>query len=283
MFGRNTVLKPVWDREPATSDLATGQVLQVNSIWSTIQGEGPHAGEPAIFIRLAGCNLRCHFCDTAFEKGETKTLREVINEVTRLVALGCATDLVVLTGGEPMRQQIIPLLARLDEMGFTTQIETAGSVWPPPAEIQKYSMQWEPIGLPFLERFEALMKYGAVELVCSPKTPALHPMIEKHCNDFKYIIRKGETSEADGLPIMSTQMEGRPAILYRPDPENVIPTIWVQPMAEYGLTNAAAGNDAVTEVPDKGGTDSNMRECIRIAMKHGYRISLQTHKILGVE
>ena len=55
----------------------TGLSLQVNSIFYTIQGEGPFAGRPAIFIRLAGCNLQCPGCDTEYTKRQTMTVDEI--------------------------------------------------------------------------------------------------------------------------------------------------------------------------------------------------------------
>ncbi len=58
MLGKNPILKPVF---------SSGETLDVTEIFSTIQGEGPLAGEPAVFIRLSGCKLACAFCDTNFE------------------------------------------------------------------------------------------------------------------------------------------------------------------------------------------------------------------------
>lgn len=275
MFGKNIVVKPVWEAYigggPQAALLSRGGALLVNSIWPTIQGEGPYAGEPAIFVRLSGCNLRCTFCDTEFEKGETMLLTDVILKIRRAMEI-CNTDLVVLTGGEPMRQQIIPFLSRCDDLGWLVQIETAGTVWPPDAKV---SEEYE--GSHFRRvSLESLILSGAVELVCSPKTPKVHEMIERLCQHYKYIIRAGEVG-LDGLPNRSTQIEGKEARVYRPDPDNVIPTIWVQPCQEYHHLQQGA------ERPDAGRTHGNVEEVIRSAMKHGYRISLQTHRILGVD
>lgn len=253
MFGKNIVLKQVAKEDD-------GQTLVVNSIWPTIQGEGPNAGQPAIFVRLTGCNLRCHFCDTEFEKGAGMTIRDIAQEVKHLVETSCDTALVVLTGGEPMRQQIVPLMALLDDAGFVTQIETAGTLWPLLHEVH----------------IEAMLAVGAVEIVCSPKTPKLHHKIIEWCEHFKYIIRMGEISHDDGLPVMSTQSKGMGAMLYRPDRGNVIPTIWVQPCAEY--VDRGFG-----PIIDDVATQRNIELCAAIAMKYGYRVSLQQHKIMGVE
>jgi organic radical activating enzyme len=188
MFGRNIVLKPIYDtEEPSPPGL--GQTLIVNSIWPTIQGEGPNAGCPAIFVRLTGCNLRCHFCDTEFEKGEEMDIATIVKKISTLLD-HCATDLIVLTGGEPMRQQIIPMLHRFAEQGWMTQIETAGTVWPPFAWVSKPTADGPTDeGMPpgRFVTLDELIAQRSVELVCSPKTPKIHAKIEQHCDHYKYI------------------------------------------------------------------------------------------------
>lgn len=268
MFGRNIVVKPVWDIDSPNRAALLGHELFVHSIWPTIQGEGPHAGCPAIFIRLTGCNLRCHFCDTEFETGRVLTLDEIVRQIKVAMEV-CDTDLIVLTGGEPMRQQIIPLLARCADIGWYVQIETAGTVWPPEVAVAEFDGRAGRI-----VSLDALVDGDMVQLVCSPKTPKVHPKIEEHCDHFKYIIKKGETDER-GLPNQSTQLMNSPAKIYRPDPDNVLPTIWLQPCFEYadleGYEEKALKNK------------QNRDEVVRLALKHGHRISLQQHRILGVE
>jgi len=78
-------------------------MLEVNEIFQTIQGEGPNMGKPAIFLRLAGCNLRCDFCDTKYSwKHGKKMDNEQIIELFKKVS---PCRLLVVTGGEPMLQQ----------------------------------------------------------------------------------------------------------------------------------------------------------------------------------
>lgn len=268
MFGKNLVLKPIWDTPSAGAAHKSGEVVVVHSIFPTLQGEGPHAGCPAIFVRLAGCNLRCYFCDTEFEKNAQALYVDRVVSDVRNAMKECNTDLIVLTGGEPLRQQVVPLIWAFSEEGWHTQIETAGTVWPERASLSR--------GMAGLED---LIEGQVAELVCSPKTPRVHPMIEKHCDHFKYIIRKGHTCPDTGLPIANTQTESgehRPRRLYAPHPDNVLPTIWLQPMAEYREINgrriSAGGADAL-----------NADECVRLCLKHGYRLSLQQHKILCIE
>ncbi len=93
----------------------------VNEIFFSIDGEGKRAGSLAAFIRLAGCNLRCSYCDTAYAFDEGKTMR--IEEIAETVK---GWKNVTVTGGEPLWQDIHALLQRLRE--HEVNIETNGSV-----------------------------------------------------------------------------------------------------------------------------------------------------------
>ncbi|MDZ4343962.1 MAG: 7-carboxy-7-deazaguanine synthase QueE [Candidatus Binatia bacterium] len=256
MFGKNKIEKAVWDNPRASEAEKKGEVLAVNSIWYTIQGEGPHAGEPAVFIRLAGCNLRCHFCDTEFEKREWMLMEAVVRKVIELAS--DVTDLVVLTGGEPLRQQITPLCHELAFQGYTTQIETAGTVWPPTPKDG-------------LRSLDAMIRGCDVELVCSPKTGKIHPEVERACRHFKYIVRVGSVSDTDGLPVASTQNPAARLQLYRPNDPAVI--IWVQPCDVYDENGHRSGR----------AYQANMELATSLALRYGYRVSVQLHKLLGVE
>ncbi|ATM24616.1 radical SAM protein (plasmid) [Streptomyces alboflavus] len=104
----------------------------------TFQGEGPSMGVPALFIRLAQCNLTCTWCDTKYTwdwsrydiKKETR--RRSVDELIAWV-LGCDTELVVITGGEPLLQQgVIRLVSGLLAGGKRVEIETNGTIAPDP-------------------------------------------------------------------------------------------------------------------------------------------------------
>ncbi len=101
-------------------------VLRVHEIFHSIQGESTHAGLPCVFVRLAGCNLRCRWCDTAyaFHGGRAMTVAEVVAEVERH---GC--PLVEVTGGEPLLQpDAVPLMEELLRRGLRVLLETGGSL-----------------------------------------------------------------------------------------------------------------------------------------------------------
>jgi 7-carboxy-7-deazaguanine synthase len=101
-------------------------VLRINEIFYSIQGESTHAGQPCVFVRLTGCNLRCVWCDTAyaFHEGREMSVDEVLE---RVAGYGCR--LVEVTGGEPLLQDdVIPLLRRLVEGDHEVLLETGGSL-----------------------------------------------------------------------------------------------------------------------------------------------------------
>ncbi len=99
-------------------------MLRVHEIYASVQGESSFAGLPCTFVRLSGCNLRCRWCDTpqAFTEGQQLSL-----EVVTRRALATATQLVELTGGEPLLQpEALPLMAALADAGRTVLLETSG-------------------------------------------------------------------------------------------------------------------------------------------------------------
>ena len=246
MLGTNPIRK---------QELDPAGTLWVQEIFPTIQGEGPNAGRSALFLRLGGCNLRCWFCDTDFE---SSTLRLSASALAARIMREATTDsfradLLVITGGEPLRQNLVPLFELLQREDLPIQIETAGTIW-----------------VPGLEHFPR----DVVELVCSPKTGKLHERIERYCWDYKYIVRVSEPTDlVDGLPLCHTQAKwhtaGGVSQLMRPRlarPSNPAATIWVQPCDEK---NEALNN-------------ANRDYCAALVMKYGYRLSLQQHKILNL-
>lgn len=100
--------------------------MHLIEIYKSIQGESSFAGLPCIFVRLAGCNLRCAWCDSeyTFTGGHKMSEDEVVAEVEKLAPV----RLVEFTGGEPMLQEreLIPLMQRLLRSGYELMIETSG-------------------------------------------------------------------------------------------------------------------------------------------------------------
>jgi len=225
MRGQNPI------RKPLNHD---GSTLEVKSIFPTLQGEGPYTGWPSVFVRLGGCNLACSFCDTNFEDYAELALRDVVGQVKQksLDEQGVRIrTLVVITGGEPLRQNIEPLCEALLAEGFKVQIETNGTLW---RELPK-----------------------GVEIVCSPKNtngnyfPVRNDLLAR-VNAFKFII-SAKNEQYNHVGEVGQKQYNTP--------------VYVQPMDEY----------------DEMRNKENLALALQLAAENGYRLSLQTHKILGIE
>jgi organic radical activating enzyme len=219
MFGNNPI------RPPEQGD---GSGLKVVSMFATLQGEGPFAGHPSVFVRLGGCNLACDFCDTEFESFHDMHLQEILGKIETLA--GNSHRLVVITGGEPFRQNIRPLCEALLAQGLRVQIETNGTLWR---------------DLP-----------SEVDIVCSPKVSGgsyhlLRPDLLARVNALKFIIS-------------ATHPDYRAVGEVGQATHNI--PVYVQPMDEGDAAKNAA----------------NQALALELAMAHGYRLSLQTHKLLGI-
>ena len=107
-------------------------MYRVNEIFYSLQGEGMRAGEPSVFVRFSGCNLRCPWCDTVFDTYTLMMADDISREVTRLNGNSVATW-VVLTGGEPLLQVDDNLIDTLHQAGYKVAVETNGTVVPPPS------------------------------------------------------------------------------------------------------------------------------------------------------
>lgn len=107
-------------------------LLYLTEVYTSVQGESRYAGLPCTFIRLAGCSLRCRWCDTvySYKQGEARSIRAIIEELPRYPRL------VEITGGEPLEQPAaIPLMQALLDCGYEVLLETSGAE--PIAEVPK--------------------------------------------------------------------------------------------------------------------------------------------------
>lgn len=183
--------------------IASDGTLEIQSLFHTIQGEGPFAGKPAFFIRLAGCNLQCPGCDTDYTTGRgTSTPAELARHVMR--AAPQTTNLVVITGGEPFRQNITALCVTLQLWGYIVQVETNGTLPPSP-------------DLP-----------DSVMVVCSPKAGKLDKEMAKRADCYKYVMDQNSIDPEDGLPVLALDHSAKPRVA-RP-PEGFKGAIYLQPM-----------------------------------------------------
>lgn len=189
MFGTNEIIGKKFFKDAARDSLF------VTSMFFTLQGEGPYAGMPALFIRLAKCNLDCSFCDTFFDDGDWMTYDEIELKMIETIddfwdAQGVETPpwavnpkmvgpihpgvVLVMTGGEPLLQDNITQFMREQLFNFkAVQVESNGI---PDTEVP-----------------------AKVTLVCSPKC------IEKNGKPVKYLApSKTILNRADCLKFVMT-------------------------------------------------------------------------------
>ncbi len=93
----------------------------------TIQGEGFHQGKPAYFVRLAGCDVGCVWCDVKDSWDSSNHPKSSVDEIVAHVKNEMAHGIVVITGGEPLMHQLDSLTMELQNAGFQTHIETSGA------------------------------------------------------------------------------------------------------------------------------------------------------------
>lgn len=232
-------------QKPEKSVLHPQGFLELHSIFHTIQGEGPFTGFPAVFIRLAGCNLQCPACDTDYTSARfTLSPRAIVALVKEQASKG----LVVITGGEPFRQDIMPLCRQLIWEGYFVQIETNGTL--APSEHEMFSTD--------------LTRRDCVFVVCSPKTGRINIGIEDHICAYKYILEAGDACD-DGLPLEALGHSASPCVC-RPH-SGFTGHVYVQPLDEQ----------------DAEKNQANTLAAVRSCKKNGHVLQLQTHKILNLE
>lgn len=226
--------------------LTTGESLSVHGAFHTIQGEGPFCGTPAVFIRLAGCNLQCPSCDTDYTSNRfTRTPIEILEAVQLYMKEG----LVVITGGEPFRQSIGPLINLLTECGYYVQVETNGTLAP------SEDVAWNTL---------STVRKGAY-IVCSPKTGKVQSDIAKYACCYKYVIEADSVHEVDGLPLRALRHTAHPHVA-RP------PAWWYRPVYLQPMDSK-----------DESANRNNLKAAINSCMAHGYILQLQVHKLIGME
>lgn len=144
--------------------------MRVNEIFGvTIQGEGILTGEPCIFVRLAGCNMSCDFCDTDHEHSTPMSVNDILGTI---MEIGDNRNIVVITGGEPLiHDKTGHLIDLIMANQYFVQIETNGTL--PLKEVNPHIV------------------------VCSPKVPPEEILLEKaNCVKFIYPYIEGVTPDA---------------------------------------------------------------------------------------
>lgn len=285
MFGTNEIIgKKYFKDAPADS-------LFVTSMFFTLQGEGPYAGLPALFIRLAKCNLDCSFCDTFFDDGDWLTFGQLDDKINTTIndfwnTQGKVTPLwandqsgshpgvvLVMTGGEPLLQENITEFMRQQLPRFR-------------------AVQVESNGVPETEVPEG------VTLVCSPKC------IEKDGRAIKYLAPSRTILErADCLKFVMTADTDSPynnipdwALTWKQ--QNPAKDIYCSPMNVYNtfpqrikLLRAEKGTITMAErstvdevisfwepgLLNLSANQANHEYTGRYCVEHGLKLNLQMH------
>lgn len=262
------------DRIIRSSDYdGLGDRLLVTSIWRTIQGEGPYAGYPAVFLRLAGCNygdktVACSWCDTSFEfdKGIAYELDELMYEVTSVAGYQ-ESDILVITGGEPTLQlNLLSFIVGITDSFKRVQIETNGTQ----AAFFKQIEQIE-------EATDA--DYVRPCIVVSPKalnkagrTPELSPLVLRYASCLKFVVTSDKADPQHTIPDWAFEAKA-----------NNGTTVYVSPMAIYRRPySGEVASIWDSSLINTEATAANYAYAANYAMEHGLLLSLQTHLFLGV-
>lgn len=274
LFGHNEITGKKFFNESV--DARAGKLL-VTSVFTTLQGEGPYAGVPATFVRLAKCNLACVFCDTYFDAGDWLTPRELVERAIISRAGNDAVQLLVITGGEPALQATVLVefvsIAQGVRAYERVQVETNGLLpWP---------------------GFESLRMMRVVSPKCREESGRpvayLRPNGEvlEAADCLKFVLSGDTTSPYCEVPEWARQWRAR-----YPARE-----IYVSPMAEYVATpqrtremyetRREASLDARTSAEvvsfwEPGLLDMvmcrrNYEYAAQYALAHGLRLNLQMH------
>ena len=277
MFGKNTIT----GRKFFQDDTYQGPTrLYVTSIFYTFQGEGPHTGKPALFIRLARCNLNCQFCDAYFEEGDWMTVDEILTRARDLILDGAEVgeDTVkdfarlkvglVLTGGEPMLQD--DAVAEL----FT---------------VARNNFAWHQIETNGTQNIKTIPKF--VDVVVSPKC------LEKSGKAVRYL--EVHQSCLDRATCLKFVVSADPESPYHDIPDyakkSSLP-IYVSPMNIYtrlpakalrfdgtkaGLEERSTTDEVISfweeGLLDRDANKANHEYAARLAVKRGYMFNLQQH------
>jgi len=174
--------------------------MRINEIFYSLQGEGFLAGLPSTFIRLAGCRLRCRWCDTKYAWDESAGQHLTIEKIIQAVK-GYEAGFVVVTGGEPMINSDLPQLVKaLKAADKHITIETAGIAFIPdmPCDLMSISPKLENSTPTDPDIVAAGHKY-------KPDTAVLSELIDRYRYQLKFVI-----DSQDDLPAVHDLLDKLP-------------------------------------------------------------------------
>ncbi len=233
-------------------------MYRVNSIFFTLQGEGHNTGRAAVFVRFAGCNLRCPFCDTAFDSFTEMSADDILSAMLQ-VAGGPATKerplMAVLTGGEPTLQVDEALVDLLHQHGYYVAMESNGTR-PAPR-----NLDWLTVSPKSGEWRE---KRGEWRVESGERSEEWRGA--RQPDELKVVFDEQTNPEAFLSPLSS--LHSPLSSLLSPLSTLPSPLLYLQPC-------------------DTGDQERNaaiVKSCVDYIKEHPWwRLSLQTHKLIGIE
>ena len=204
---------------------------RINNIFYSLQGEGYNTGRAAVFVRFAGCNLRCSFCDTEFDSYREMSAEEILSKISSLHHPHSSIHpLIVLTGGEPTLQVDEAFVDLLHQNGYEVAMESNGTR-PAPKNLDWLTISpkdW------WMENCGWWMENGS------------------HANEIKIVFDEDTPARLSSFHY----------------PQSTIHHLYLQPCD----TGDPARNAFI------------LQQCINYIKEHPqWRLSLQTHKLIGIE
>ena len=228
---------------------------RINNIFYSLQGEGRNTGRAAAFVRFAGCNLRCPFCDTEFDSYREMTADEILQEIARLSSFHSPLSsfhsplpsrFIVLTGGEPTLQVDEHFVDLLHQEGYEVAMESNGTR-PAPR-----NLDWLTVSPKVVDRGRSMVDGGWWMVDGEGKAP----------DEIKIVFEENTaemlSSPASPLSSLLSHLSSLPSP----------PLLYLQPCD----TGDSARNAFI------------LQQCISYIKQHPqWRLSLQTHKLIGIE
>jgi organic radical activating enzyme len=258
------------DRIVTKKDFEGRQTIAVTSMFHTIQGEGPYAGYPSVFVRFAGCNFgdkqdHCSWCDTFFalDKATPYTVDALVSEVAALKKNN--KDILVITGGEPTLQPLLfDFIAAASKHFRAIQIESNGT--------QAYFFAQ------VTDLKELVARNGSTLCtVVSPKASEkagrygkLSNTVLANADCLKFVVSADPTSPHHKVPDWACTV-------------NTEAVVYISPMAEYKKPYAGEVSSIWdTELIDSERTSKNYAYAAQYSMTSGFLLSLQTHLFTSI-
>lgn len=254
MQGLNEPASPYWVDDAAPDVVRNGKALRIHRCQRSLIRSGPLVGQRAFIVGMSNCNMRCRFCDVEFlDVGELRDIDELMLSIKRAQqhVHGEPIKHVVLTGGEPFLQNILPFVRMLNGNGYTVQVRTNGFV-APEGLIQCF---------PQHTRLDPIRKNS---IVCSPKYAVVDDDLLPYVSAWLYPVETGCEWTERGFPILATQHADVAQLpqVYEP-PEKHSAPIWLHPIFVY----TKSGKISVAK------TRPNVQAAHDAAQLYGYNLS----------